>query len=199
MLSCYFIARAGSGVEGLSLDFVRHADLVAAVRRRPPALRPTPDQMLAYQAALSAASKVATILPLRFGTSFRSEAAVRQLLAARAGELASALERLEGKVEMTLRLRVEAGESPAEQVRELNAAGRPLEAWSEVRTDRAGGTVVELAHLIAKAEEREYRRRVEREEVEVTGPWPPLHFLPQFLRMPVRAESRRSVRARRTG
>lgn len=183
MLSCYFIARAGAAVENLALRFVRQGDLVAAVGQPDRGARATPEQMLEFNAVLAAASKRATILPLRFGTSFRNEEAVMQLLAARAGELAAALERLDGRVEMTVRVRLGAEESAAQRTAEIGDMVRPLETWSEVRTDRAGQRVVELAHLIARSQVAEYRRRLGEE---VAGPWPPVHFLPQFLRMPVR-------------
>jgi hypothetical protein len=173
-------------VERLPLHFVRHADLLAAVGRPGGGVRPTPVEMLEFNAVLAAASKRATILPLRFGTSFPNEAAVVQLLAARAGELGAALERLDGRVEMTVRVRLEAGESAAARLAQIRERVEAQETWSEVRTDRAGQRVVELAHLMARPEEAEYRRRLGGEGLEVSGPWPPVHFLPQFLRMPMR-------------
>jgi gas vesicle protein GvpL/GvpF len=182
----YFIARAGAAVEKLPLHFVRHVDLVAAVRQPAGGARTTPAQMLEFKAVLAAASKRATILPLRFGTSFRNEAAVTQLLAARAGELGAALERLDDRVEMTVRVRLEQGQSAARRAAEIGNRVEPLETWSEVRTDRAGQRVVELAHLLSRSQAAEYRRRLAGEGFEVSGPWPPVHFLPQFLRLPVR-------------
>ena len=186
MLSCYFIARAGAAVEKLPLDLVRQGELVAAVGPAAASPRATPAQMLEYNAVLGAASKRAAILPLRFGTIFRNEAAVTQFLAARAGELGATLERLDGKAEMTVRVKLEAGESAARRVAELGELARALETWSEVRTDRSR-RVVELAHLIVRSQAADYRRRLAGEGLEVSGPWPPLHFLPQFLRMPVRS------------
>ena len=188
MLFCYFIARAGAGVETLPLTFVRHEDLVAGVRRHTGGARATPERMLEYKAILAAASQRATVLPLRFGTSFASEAAVAQLLAARSGQLAAALERLDGKVEMTVRVRLEPGESAARRTAEISEAAQALETWSEVQTDRTGRRLVEMAHLIARSQTGQYRRGLAGQEFEVTGPWPPLHFLPQFLRLPMRVE-----------
>lgn len=186
MLFGYFIARTGMAVEKLPLHFVRHADLVAAISRPAGGVRATPVEMLEFNAVLAAAWKRTTILPLRFGTSFRNEAAVVQLLAARAGELGAALERLDGRVEMTVRVRLEAGESAAARTAQIREQVEAHETWSEVRTDRAGRQVVELAHLVARSDAAEYRRRLAGERFEVSGPWPPIHFLPQFLRMPMR-------------
>ncbi len=186
MLFCYFIARTGEAVEKLPLRFVRHADLVAAVGQPAGGIRATPAEMLEFNAVLAAASKHTTILPLRFGTSFPNEAAVVQLLAARTEELGAALERLEGRVEMTVRVRLEAGESAAARLTQLRDRAGPHETWSEVRTDRAGQRMVEMAHLVARSHAAEYRRRLGGEGLEVSGPWPPMHFLPQFLRIPMR-------------
>jgi hypothetical protein len=180
MLSCYFIARADAALEGLSVEAVRHGDLVAAVRRQGKGARVRPEQMLEYNAVLAAASKRATVLPLRFGTSFRNEEGVVQLLASRSDQLAAALDRLDGMVEMTVRV------GQRRRADEITEMMRPLDSWSEVRVDRAGGKVVELAHLIPRSQAASYRRRLSGDEVEVSGPWPPVHFLPQFLRLPVR-------------
>jgi hypothetical protein len=165
------------------------------VRRVEAAGRATPEQMLDHNAVVGAASRRMTILPLPFGASFRSEAAVVQLLAARAGELSAALERLEGKLEMTVRVRLAEGESAAAKVREIGEGVRALETWSEVRVGRSGERVVEVAHLLTRAQAADYRKRMAERGLEVTGPLPPVHFLPQFLRMPVRAERGRRATA----
>ena len=49
--------------------------------------------------------------------------------------------------------------------------------------------------LVSGAEVRACRERLQAEAGDVTGPWPPRHFLPQFLRVPV-ASDRRSMRVR---
>jgi hypothetical protein len=180
MLSCYFIARADAALEELPVEVVRHRDLVAGVRPLGKGARATPGQMLEYNAVLAAASKRTTVLPMRFGTNFRSEEAVVQLLASRREQLTAALERLDGMVEMTVRVR------PPRRADEITQMVRPLESWSEVRVDRSGRKVVELAHLIPRSQAASYRRRLAAEEIEISGPWPPVHFLPQFLRLPVR-------------
>ena len=198
MLTCYFIARSGSAVEAMPLSFVRHGTLVAAVRRLE-ASRPTPERMLEHNAVLVTASQRATVLPLRFGTAFHSEAAVTQLLAARAGELAATLDRLDGKAEMTVRVKLEPDQNAAGCADEIGRVTRPLDSRSEVRTDRFGHSVLELAHLVSRDQVGEYRRLLEEHGLEATGPWPPLHFLPQFLRMPARAERAQRAAAHRAG
>jgi len=191
MLSCYFIARGGAALETQAVEWVRHGDLVAAVRRLGRGGRPTPGQMLDHTAVVAAAARRMTVLPFPFGTAFQSEGAVAQLLAARAGELEAALERLDGKVEMTVRVRLAEKESAASRVAGIGEEVRALETWSEVRTGRSGERMLEVAHLVARPQAAEYRKRMAERGMEVTGPWPPMHFLPAFLRMPVRAERAR--------
>jgi len=196
MLCCYFISRANPDIENLpnrtqaarNLSFVRGQDLIAAVRRWPAGARFTPQLMLEYNAVLAAASKVSCVLPLRFGSSFRGEAAILRLLAGRRRELLGALDRLQDKAEMDLRLRLSPNEGAHGTVAGLNEIYRPLDCWSEVRSNPAGERILEVAHLILGREAAAYRQRLADRPIEITGPWPPFHFLPQFLRMPVRAE-----------
>lgn len=198
MLYAYFIARAGPQIENLlyrtlheaPVQFVHERDLVAAVRLLPAGKRSTPQLMLEHGAVLATAWRSATVLPLRFGTNFRTEAAVGHLLAARGAELAAALERLDGKAEMCVRVRLAEDQNAQIRAAEIAGIARPLDSWVEVRPDASGGRILEVAHLIDRREAAEYRRRVAGHALEVLGPRPPFHFLPQFLRIPVRAELR---------
>jgi len=207
MLHCYFIARSGPPIESLSfpslgasaLSFVRHQDLVAAVRLYPAGTRFTPQAMLEYNAILAAASRRSTVLPLRFGASFRDEAAVIRLLASRERELAATLDQLDGTAEMTVRVLVPAGEMAHRLADEINARARPLASRVEVHSNRAGQTVLEMSHLIPRHQAVEYRQRLAATGVEISDPRPPMHFLPEFLRLPVRAERERRRRAAAAG
>ncbi len=188
MLFCFFIARRQPELEPLAPGLVRHADLVAATRLLPDNARLTPDLMLEYNAVLRTAWERATVLPVRFGDVFSGEEALLQLLASRRGELLEALDRLKGKAEMGLRVAIPAGVGASDRVAEITLACRPLDCWFEVQWNRAGEAVLELAHLIDRQEAGEYRRRAEPLQIEVSGPRPPVHFLPQFLRRPVETE-----------
>lgn len=202
-LYCYFIARAHPKLENLPyrtfhaapLHFVKRQDLVVAVRSLPPGTRSSPQLMLEHSAALAAASQHGAVLPLRFGTSFRSETAVVQMLAARGPELVAALERLESKVEMSVRFHVPEDESVHKRAAEISQICSPLDSWVEVRPHPAGGKIVEVVHLIPRQDVDSYRKRLGSHVAEAAGPRPPFHFLPQFLRWPVRPE-RRSGRSR---
>lgn len=61
---------------------------------------PEPDRLREHDGVVRAALRTATPLPLRFGTSFAEEGAMRAVLAERAGELVASLERVRGRVEM---------------------------------------------------------------------------------------------------
>jgi hypothetical protein len=73
---------------------------------------------------------------------------------------------------------------------EIDSVARPLESRFDVRWSPQGETILEVVHLIERPEAPTYRQRLESTSVEVTGPRPPYHFLPQFLRVPVKAERR---------
>jgi len=204
MLFCYFIAQSRPELEhgpyrtleGAPLCFVRHEDLVAAARPWPPGARLAPELMLEYNAVLAAACKLATVLPLRVGTRFRDEAALRVLMAGRRRELLAALERLKDTTEMGLQAPLADQESAYQKAAELARLAQPLDARFQIRSRPAGGTFLEVAHLITRREVEAYRERLKAQGWESTGPRPPFHFLPEFLRLPVRAEQR-PRRARR--
>ncbi len=203
MLYCYFIARSKPEIESLSyrtlqdapILFVRYQELAAAGRWLPAGTRSTPELLLEHAGVLATASKRVAVLPLRFGTSFRTESAVVHLLADRGPELLAALDRLDGKAEMGLRVPLAAGEDAQSRAAEIAEIGRPLDIWAESGPRPAGPAVLELAHLIDRRDADAYRQRVQPYALDVAGPRYPFHFLPRFLRMPVRTE-RRSTRAR---
>ena len=160
MLQVYFIARSHPEIETASyrtldrapLTFVRHEGLIAAVRALASRTRPTPEHMLEYNGIVAAALRHATVLPVRFGAGYRSVAAVARLLAQRGRELLQALDRLEGKAELGLRLILETPEQAREQAAGLARYGSALEMWHEIHPDPAGRTVLEVALLVSGAE-----------------------------------------------
>ena len=204
MLYCYFIARSQPRIEefpyrtlhGAPIEFVRFQELVAAVRPLPPGARSSPQLMLEHGAILTTAWKRATVLPLRFGAGFSSEAAVLNLLAEGGAELLAALDRLDGKAEMGLRINILEPANAQARAAQIAEICQPIESWVEVQPNPAASAVLELAHLIYRRDAAEYRQRLEPHAVEVIGPRPPFHFLPQCLRRPVQTE-RRSGRTRK--
>ncbi len=203
VLHCYFLARwepeleqrTSQALPGAVLSFVRRQELVAAARWWPAGRRAAPELILEYNAALAAASNLATVLPWRFGTCFPSESAIATFLEERRAELLAALDRLEGKVEMTLRGPLEPGATADERADRIRQTLRPLESRFEVQTNARGEAVLEITHLVERQDVAAYRERLEGQALEASGPRAPFHFLPQFLRLPVRSE-RRAGRAR---
>ena len=63
-----------------------------------------PERLREHDAVVRKALETATPLPLRFGTTFRDEDAVRALLAERRDEFVAALDRVAGRVEMGIRV-----------------------------------------------------------------------------------------------
>ena len=93
----------GPGVRGIggAEVMLAEADGLGAWLSRldaPPA--PEPDRLREHDEVVRAALRTATPLPLRFGTAFADEDALRGALAERAGELLASLERVRGRVEM---------------------------------------------------------------------------------------------------
>ena len=108
----------------------------------------------AHSAVLEAVLAVTTVLPMRFGVIMESDTAVAQLLLApHADELREQLDRLEGRVELTLRATYE--EAPL--MREILASEPRIRALHE--TSRGGYLEqVQLGEMIAKAVEQRRRR-----------------------------------------
>ncbi len=92
---------ATRGIGGAEVAAVDVAMGVSAwVSRLDAAPAPDPDRLREHDGVVRAALRTATPLPLRFGTAFADEAALRAVLAERAEELLAWLERVRGRVEM---------------------------------------------------------------------------------------------------
>jgi hypothetical protein len=108
ILHAYCIRAAGEpppgpevrGIGGAGVLAVDEAGVSAWASRldSPPAAEP--DRLREHDGVVRAALRTATPLPLRFGTAFADEAALRAVLAERAAELLASLERVRGRVEM---------------------------------------------------------------------------------------------------
>lgn len=107
----YGIARAGEvsrlraeGVGGAEIGTIESGGLAAIVARVPTPIRAKRRELLGHAAVLNEAAAGATVVPLRFGTTFPDEAtAVRELLDARRPQLERLLGALDGKVELLLK------------------------------------------------------------------------------------------------
>ncbi len=101
-----------SGLAGLAsapLATFAHAGVVALVSPPPPGrLRPERRHLAAHQAVLQAVARSCSLLPMAFGVVAPSESAVRDLLDEHADALRGELDRVRGRVEMTVRLGLDA-------------------------------------------------------------------------------------------
>ena len=111
-LYCYGVTWAGSarsqvsaGVGGASVEPVRHGELAALTSPIESArVRAKRADLLRHSDVLSAALEHGTTLPLRFGVTFPSEAAlVDDFLRPRHDELVGLLGEFEGRVELTVK------------------------------------------------------------------------------------------------
>ena len=119
------------------------------------------------------------LLPIRYGTRVEDDAAAAAAVAPRAGELAAALERVRGAVEVSVRA-VAAGEpdpGAPEAVHERLAGAAREHAL------HAGPELLRAAYLVDHAEVEGFVasvRALQHEHPELsilcTGPWPPYSF-----------------------
>ncbi|HLL48148.1 MAG TPA: GvpL/GvpF family gas vesicle protein, partial [Longimicrobiaceae bacterium] len=108
ILHAYCIRAAGEpppgpevrGIGGAEVLAVDAGGVSAWMSRLDASPAPEPDRLREHDGVVRAALRTATPLPLRFGTAFADEGALRAVLAERAAELLASLERVRGRVEM---------------------------------------------------------------------------------------------------
>jgi hypothetical protein len=179
-----------NGIDGARVYAVREGAVAALVSplvagRGVP--RPTRESLLAHEFVVWAASRERTVLPVAFGTVFRSDADVRASLAAIGGAVSEALAAVDGCVELGVRA-VWQGESPAPaSVPTVRAIAAIAErSTRSVMPLRPVGERVLLAAalLVPRADAASIVREVRALgsesggalRVSVTGPWAPYHF-----------------------
>jgi len=110
-LYCYAVVPASSvvptGITGLlasELELVCHGELAVVVSTVTGRLRPQRSNLAAHQRVLTEMAKTNDVLPMSFGTLADDQAAVVRLIDEGQEPLLEALDRVGGRVEMTLRL-----------------------------------------------------------------------------------------------
>jgi hypothetical protein len=98
-------AQPGVGVGGESVEPVRHQELAALTSQvEPTKIRARRRDLLSHSDVLSRALEQGTVLPLRFGVVFQSEAElVDRFLRPRHDELTALLRTFEGRVELSVK------------------------------------------------------------------------------------------------
>jgi hypothetical protein len=170
--------------------------LVASARRAP---APSPANLRRYHKTIAAiADTVPAVLPARYGT-LTTEPELEMVLHSRVQSLITALRRVHGRVQMTLRLTGVA--SPAEPLKTSSGraylralAGRErdipgfdavraeLRSWIDEERVERRGDVVSVYHLVPRRSSAAYARTAARSIAGaglrgvVSGPFPPYAF-----------------------
>jgi hypothetical protein len=185
--------------DGLAVVYSRHRSLRA---------RPAPAQVLQHQRVLEAVMQHGPVLPMRFGTQLDNLDRLADAITARSQELASALDRVRGRVELGVRV-LPTGPPPAQSSsppsgrdyvlalaaehrrheRVADDIHRPLHALaaaSVVREQSTSPAVLVAAYLVEARQVDAFRRLADELaaahrdlQVAVTGPWPPYSFTGQ--------------------
>jgi hypothetical protein len=200
---------SGRGLGGAQLHTTA-SGAVAATFSRHRTLRPRPTRklVLSHEAVVRGLMERTAVLPLRFGTMLAGDPALRAILAERHDALAEGLERVRGRVELSVRV---LGEPPPEPPRDETTGRAYLMARREAhhRSERAAGEVHEplaalardarlrapapppailaAAYLVDRPEVEAFKARVvalaaARDDLSIvgTGPWPPYSFVPDL-------------------
>ena len=102
------------GLAQAPLDGVREGDLLAVVSRHthPPG-DPALDALWVHERVVERIMADRAVLPMRFGSRLPDDDALRELLAARQQEFLGTLQRVRGRVEVSVRAMQQGGEQPS--------------------------------------------------------------------------------------
>jgi hypothetical protein len=186
------------GLQGERLKILTCAGCSVAVADTRRTLEPAVQNLLGFDRVICALAEMSeAILPARFGTVAPSAATLKSEIAERAGALVMALDKVAGRVQMTVRLpagpkgpalRRPGPSGPGKgsaYLRTRAAVSRPLaltklrDALADlVRDERIepGPEGMIVYHLIDRGDVAAYLARFE--NVRVSGPFPPYAFVP---------------------
>ncbi len=144
----------------------------------------TIDGIRHHEAIVEALMADRDLLPMRYGTRVADVAAAARLLIERREELAGALGRVRGTVELAVRVAA-ASDAASDPARALATIHRPLAARARATTcrPRAGGDLLRGAYLVDRDAVEAFARGVRELQaahpdlrILCTGPWPPYSF-----------------------
>lgn len=197
----------GEGLRGRLLRAVGDDGLVAVVSDHEGQLTLTPDALWTYEQAVELLMSRHAVLPARYGSTFETDSAARDMLRDRREELVGALERVRGAVELGVRVtwstfEVESAPTEAEAgtAYMLGRLGRdrrgreiaervdaPLAALARASSRHAltcAATPLAASYLVERGRTNEFLGQVheldgaiEEAELLCTGPWPPYSFV----------------------
>ncbi|MHB9857969.1 GvpL/GvpF family gas vesicle protein [Streptomyces sp. YIM S03343] len=144
----------------------------------------------AHQVVIDALTTVTTPLPLRLGTVFRDDSGVRTMIEAREDDFRRTLDRLEGRVQWSVKAYAgdpaggsQAAESSAARLHELLSAH--AEDARMRHSGEGGASVLDAVYLVPRAQAEEFVELVERAGGGTGGTagsreWPELPELPEL-------------------
>ena len=157
----------------------------------------SPEALWRHEAVVEALMGERDVLPVRYGTRFDDESAAADAIASRSADLAAALDRVRGAVELSLRALDPNARQPDDGAGYLRAQRRrqqarrslhePLAAIARAATERPPRPPSELlraAYLVDRSAVARVTERVERLQdanpglrLLCTGPWPAYSFV----------------------
>ena len=184
----------GLGVSPAEVVTVHHGGLAAVVSAVPPGVPdPTRDNVLTHHHVQEVVMLQHTLLPAAFGLVLRGHEEVEQLLRSAHDTLVGVLERLEGHLELGLKVLWDqdliAREAAGHDAREIVELLRPYATAMRVVSPIGERMILNAAFLVAREKEaafdaklRSLAARSELLTFQYTGPWAPYHFADIHLR-----------------
>jgi len=153
------------GLEGASLLGLPYQEIAAVVSLLPlTQVPPTKDNLWRHEAVVETLMADRTVLPVRFGTMFANEAAVRVLLAEYYADFLADLERVRGHVELGVRILCDDNDG---QLQGLTGDGGDEEDSSQEAPTSSPGRTYMMARV---AEQRQDQARREHAEALAAEP-----------------------------
>jgi Gas vesicle synthesis protein GvpL/GvpF len=196
------------GLAQAPLEGVREGDLLAVISRHthPPG-EPALDALWVHERVVERIMADRAVLPMRFGTRLDDDDALKEVLASRGQEFLAALQRVRGRVEVSVRAmkppgevtgplpvaasgreyleaKLRNGRAGDREARSLHEPLAGLAVESSRQAARAADELLRASYLIEEAALARFRGTVERLQsthpdvaILCTGPWPPYSFV----------------------
>lgn len=185
-----------AGVADRPVFALRHQKIALLASRMDRVRLEEPRYLVQHRQVVHRIFERRTVLPFRFATLFASEEEATAVLRRNHDQFSEALRMLRGKAEMHVKVQIPGGQSALTALTGritgyLRAALAAVDEQSCVRELNDGQVLVDLRYLV----ERPVGKPVSLEipnlpqcQLQMTGPWPPYHFLPLTAKLPSRAE-----------
>ncbi len=185
--------KIGIGGAGEPVYTVNHQDIAAVVSKTPVAIfDPTRENALAHEHVIETVMKNHTIIPMSFGTVFRTDDDIRQVLKSIYLSLKDVLNQMAGKLEFGLKVNwdrdqiIEELQQQDEELRRFHheIVRKQLQStyFARMQLDKM---IMNAAFLVERDRETEFdavvnkiaKKYGKRLKFKYTGPWPPYNFV----------------------